>query len=617
MCGFVVVVGADPAEALAEAAAGGAARTTSRGPDGTQIACLPGAALASSRLALWDVGDPTQPAVLRNRATVFNGELFNLDYLASRLRLHASEVQVLAEGLTRFGVNWLENIDGQFAIAHYDASSRELILARDRWGICPIYFRESGRRFVAASTVPGVIASSGQKPAVRVAAIADLVSMWHPEPGTTVFEDVREVPPGGYLRVRQGRIVEVGTWFERPAAADQRRTNHDLDHSIESALATATTNLCRGPVRPAALLSGGVDSALLATFATKAGVARSFGLETDGRSLAAQQTIAGRIGLEHTSVAFEAQDYLPTLMRYIATNGTALTRAGPLAMWKLAAAVSAAGWRTVLSGEGADELFLGYDSYKRALLTRLLCRYPESARLRRAATQIGETEAIKQLNVRGASALWSESTHAGLLPITYRMEPLKYVTRFLHAEVRHEVTGRGEQLLNECRRREPTDGQVLAAVQRYEIDILLGGYLLQAQSDNAFAAQAVEARFPFLSNSVSTVAASAAPRQLMVGLSEKVPLRRILARRLSVSGDEMPTRSAFRIGLEPLLRDTVAATDFAELAGSAPTTLFDRAMIARLIERIRRRGYASERETTVMLLAASFAVIAEEFGAQR
>ena len=386
---------------------------------------------------------------------------------------------------------------------------------------------------------------------------------------------------------------------------------HDVpDEEIEEALTVGVRARVRGSHAPALLLSGGIDSSLLATIAVGMGTTTAYAIDVERTASHTASQLAARLGIDHRVVTVDANTLLEALHAYVATNGVPVTRLGPLAMYRLGHVIAQDSVRTVLSGEGADELFFGYDSYKRALLTQLLSRYPSSVRLRSAAARIGETANLRSLNARGAIALWENDPATGLLPSAYRSESVGFLARLLHADHRQTVERRRMEMVADGVQRESVEPDLLTAVQGYEIDHLLAGYLLQSQSDHAIAANGVEARFPFLSTEVSELASTISPKKLLVGLEEKLPLRRLLARRLDVAFHELPRRSAFRIEMGVVLADDVVANELFGLVTEAPKDLFDAQMLQLLVDRVRRRRTASEREASGILLAASYALLA-------
>lgn len=344
-----------------------------RGPDDKGEYSAPGVVLGNRRLSIIDVGGGHQPFVSDDGkiAVVQNGEIFNHVELAAELegslyacRTH-SDTEVLLRLYERDGISFLSRLNGMFAIAIHDARENVLYIARDRIGVKPLYLHDDGRRLSFASEIKALLRTGVQR-RIDPEALHHYLTFNYVPPPFTLFEGIRHLKPGHYARVDRHGYGEHRWWS---LAAQLPHTNSE-DNWIEEFNATledAVRLRLRSDVPFGAFLSGGVDSSTVVGLMSRQmkEPARTYAIgfheeRFDESPFAA--LAAARFGTRHT-------------MRKVDANMLDLW---PLAVWFCdqphgdisflptyqVACLAAQDVKVVLTGDGGDELFAGYDKYR-------------------------------------------------------------------------------------------------------------------------------------------------------------------------------------------------------------------------------------------------------------
>jgi len=388
VCGVAGIVRADPRAAVDEQALLRMVRAIRhRGPDGYGIALGGGAGLASIRLAIVDLDGGWQPLAGDDGSVlVYNGEVYNHPELRARLAAGgarfstASDTEVVLRALERDGTAALDDLNGQFAFAWWDPARRRLVLARDRFGVRPLHYAiTAAGDLVFGSEAKALFASGEVHAEPDLEGIDDVFTLWAPRSPRTAFRGVSQLPPGGLLVWEDGRIVEERRWWDPWA-----NRAADGDASLLDLLRDSIRLRLRADVPVGAYLSGGLDSSVI-TALCKAEVDER--LETfsvtfrdpryDERPF--QEQVAREQRTRHHVLEIGPGDIAAAFPETVFACETPLVRTAPVPLWLLARETRARGITVVLTGEGADELFWGYDLFKEVALRELNARDPERA----------------------------------------------------------------------------------------------------------------------------------------------------------------------------------------------------------------------------------------------
>lgn len=485
-----------------------------------------------------------------------NGEIFNYLELAAELekRGHVfrtrSDTEVILNAYLEWGVQCLDRFNGQFAFALWDDRNRALFLARDRFGICPLFLAVRGKRLLFGSEVKALKAFPRADIELSSSAMADVLAYWaSPIPGTP-FGDVTQLPPGCYaLAVPGSDTTSVGRsafapgfnvhryWSPSflPADEDRRfvsaRERAAFVGGLRERLERAVTLRLRADVPVGAYLSGGVDSSAVVALAKRygTGALRTFGL-TFGQSALDEKSwqtqMARHVGVEHTVVPV-ADEALVGQFRdvpWYAETPLLRTSAGPLK--SLSHAVQGSGLRVVLTGEGADEVFLGYNLFRETKVRRFWSRLPESPIRSRLFGRLYPYQRHPPLAM--ASAFFGQGL-GNLDDPLYSHRPRwtnSSAVDFMATDIcpNADAASREQRLLASLPR-EFSGWGAIARAQFLEMTLFMSGYLLSSQGDRMLMANSVEGRFPYLDHELVDYAGTIPTSVKLPALHEKPMLK--------------------------------------------------------------------------------------------
>jgi asparagine synthase (glutamine-hydrolysing) len=580
-----------------------------RGPDGFGFALEPGAGFVSTRLAIFDIPGGWQPleAGSGDGMLVYNGEVYNHPELRRELRARGEsfsttcDTEVVLRLLELDGLGALERMNGQFAFAWWQPVERRLTLVRDRFGVRPLHYALlPDGTLVFGSEAKALFASGQVAAAPDFGGINDLFTLWGPRPPRTAFAGVSQLVPGGVLVWERGRIVDRRSWWA-PDHGETPRAEGDLSEVLRESVALRL----RADVPVGAYLSGGLDSSLISALA-RAEVGsklQTFSIAfRDPRydERAQQESVARMLGTSHHVVEAGPAEIAEAFPAVIWHAETPLVRTAPVPLFLLARDVRAHGMKVVITGEGADELFWGYDLFKEVALRELHRSDPERA--------LQLTECLYPY-LGPATARRGPAWQRFLLETGSSDDPLSsHLTRaaatgtlraFLRPELAEEA-GDGASL-ERLRAELPSGFERWSSLERagwLEIKTLLEPYLLAAQGDRVAMAHAVEGRFPFLDHRVFAHAVGLPSDRKLSGLNDKVALRELAADLLPPEIAARPKQPYRAPDVDPFF--AAGAPDWVEehLSPSAldETGIWDPDRVAGLLRRCRAGRATGVRE---------------------
>jgi asparagine synthase (glutamine-hydrolysing) len=594
MCGICgLVAGEREGPPDREAVARMSGRLVHRGPDDEGLFCEGPVALAARRLSIIDLAHGHQPIENEDGSAVVvqNGEIYNHRELRRELegRGHRfatdCDTEVIVHAYEQWGDAFLERLRGMFGIALWDKRRRRLLLARDRFGIKPLYYRHVGGELSFASELKAMHEQPGFSREIDPDAVAAYLAFNSIPAPLTIFKEARKLPPG-HLLTWEGGAVELRR-FARPGPVPVDETRRGPEADLAAELREVLDDSIRAhlvaDVPVGVLLSGGVDSGGIAALASRhvSEPLRTFsiGFEEEGfDELSRARLVAERYGTDHHELVLrpDAVELLPKLVEAFDEpfgDSSALPT-------YLVSELAVGEVKVALSGEGGDELFGGYYTYVADLLARRVGRFAALAR--------PLAEALPSRTDRvGFDYKAKRFARAAALPPLERHHGWKEI---FSPQARAELAGEessGWDPLDLYRERfaETEGADPLARMQDVDLGIYLVDDLL-VKTDRLSMAHSLELRVPFLDSEVAEFAFSL-PRSMKVrGFAKKRLLRSALEPLLPreivhgrKQGFSIPIAGWLRGPLQPFAREVLAPSAIARqglLDPAAVNPLLDR-----------------------------------------
>jgi asparagine synthase (glutamine-hydrolysing) len=511
------------------------ARLVHRGPDSAGLFHDAGVALAMRRLSIIDLEHGDQPISNEDGSVtvVQNGEIYNyrelrrdLERRGHRFRT-SSDTEVLVHLYEEHGDEFVERLRGMFALALWDARERRLLIARDRFGIKPLYYRLVGGVLSFASELKALLEQPDFSRAIDPRALAAYLAFNSIPAPLTIFAEARKLNPGTLAVWREGELTQTRYARPAPVAAERvrRRPAGDLADELRETLRDSVRAHLVADVPVGVLLSGGVDSAGLVALAAGEQVdpVKTFSVgfeESSFDELDRARLVAERYATDHHEIVLRP-DAVELFPKLVEAFDEPFGDSSALPTW-LVSELAASEVKVALSGEGGDELFGGYYTYVADLLA------PRLGRLAALAAPLIERLPSSDGKVSFDYKAKRFARAAGL-PALERHHAWKEI--FSRDSQAALLGGRdpGWDPVDLYRERyaETAAAEPLARLQDVDLGIYLVDDLL-VKTDRSSMAHSLELRVPFLDSEVAAMALGLATPLKVRGLAKKRLLRRAL-----------------------------------------------------------------------------------------
>ncbi|WNJ99243.1 asparagine synthase (glutamine-hydrolyzing) [Thalassospiraceae bacterium LMO-JJ14] len=381
MCGIAGLMTADGSAPALTVLDRMAQAIVHRGPDGRGDYAEADVAMMQVRLAIIDLKTGDQPLYApadaeRGRlALIANGEIYN--YIELRQQMNdidyatGSDCESMLYLYREHGMDFAEYLRGMYAVAIHDPDDGALVLARDPFGIKPLYYGVAEDGFVFASEPQALLAAGLVTPAVDSAKRDELLALQFTTGAETIFPGIYRVLPGETLIVRKGRIAQRARLAALPPGAPVKITCDEALYRFDKIITEAVNVHQRSDVPYGMFLSGGIDSSIILAVMRRLNPAPVHALTAgfpgtdvhDEREHA--RAVARACGAEHEEITVTEEDFWRVLPQIAAAMDDPAADYAVVPSYMLAAKARTAGLKVVLSGEGGDELFAGYGRYRR------------------------------------------------------------------------------------------------------------------------------------------------------------------------------------------------------------------------------------------------------------
>jgi len=562
-------------------------RLVHRGPDSDGVFEDGGVALAMRRLSIIDLEHGDQPISNEDGSVtvVQNGEIYNYRELRRELEASghrfrtSSDTEVLVHLYEEHGEGFARRLRGMFAIALWDGRERRLLLARDRFGIKPLYYRLVDGTLSFASELKAMLEQPGFSRRIDPEAVAAFLAFNSIPAPLTIFAEARKLPAGTLALWSEGELTQRRYARPAPVPADQvrRRPAGDLADELRETLRDSIRAHLVADVPVGVLLSGGVDSAGIVALAAgeQADPVKTFSVgfeEASFDELDRARLVAQRYGTDHHEIVLrpDAVELFPKLVEAFDEpfgDSSALPT-------YLVSELAAGEVKVALSGEGGDELFGGYYTYVADLLAPRIGRLaalaaPLIERLPSADGKVSFDYKAKRF-ARGAHLPPLERHHAWKEIFSRQTQT---------ALLGDRDPGWDPVEIYRERYAETAGAEPLARLQDVDLGIYLVDDLL-VKTDRSSMAHSLELRVPFLDNEVAAMALALSTPLKVRGTAKKRLLRQALAPLLPKQvlrgpkqGFSIPVAAWLRGPLQPFARETLSAETLTRQGWLDPATV--------------------------------------------
>lgn len=542
MCGIAGVLSPNPNEASSDVVKDMLAQIRYRGPDECGIYKNREACIGNVRLSIIDIESGQQPLSNDDRSLwiAYNGEVFN--YIEIRTELEKvgynfktnSDTEVVLKAYEHYGKDCLLKFNGQFAIAIWDKKQKELFLARDRVGIRPLYYAQKEGVFIFGSEIKSILEHPKINAELDFNAIKDVYGFWTNINPETCFKGIFELPPGHYISVKHGGIKVRKYWQQEFKGHYNYKPNQVKEASEEflDLLEDSIRLRLRSDVPVAAYLSGGIDSSATTYMIKKVAASHlntfSIGFaEKEFDEQKYQSEVSSFLNTRHKAFECNNTDIAESFKEVIWHTETPILRTAPSPMYLLSKNVHQENIKVVVTGEGADEIFGGYNIFKESAIRHFWAREPNSSLrpllLKKLYPYIPQLQKQNGKMLKFFFGYKLNDTNNPFYSHLLRWSNSSKISNLLSKDLEIEE-------FNPNKASKLFSGSLdsldpLEMAQAIEARIFMSGYLLSSQGDRMAMANSVEGRYPFLDHRIIEFGSQLHPELKLRGLNEKYLLK--------------------------------------------------------------------------------------------
>ncbi len=605
-----------------------------RGPDEKGIYIDNRVGMINDRLSIIDLSSGTQPIHNEDETLwiVYNGEIFNYPELSDDLKKRGhrfytqTDTEVILHLYEEKGTDCLNDFNGQFAFAVWDTKKQELFLARDRMGIRPLYYTILNGMLLFGSEIKAILMCDEVSREIDPVALDQIFTFWTTLDGYTVFKDIHELPPGHYLTISGGKVAERKYW-EIPFRSESELIDwpvEKISQKIGELLYDSIRLRLRSDVPVGTYLSGGLDSSIITTMVKKHfnPNVQTFGIRFEASEYDEgkhQKRMVSFLNTDHHEVVSTNTKIAEAFPGVISHCEKPLLRTSPVPLYLLSEKVHEKKIKVVLTGEGADEVFGGYNIFREAKVRRFWAGQPDS---RMRSLLIGRLYPYIFSDPRQKHMLKSffsqglEDIDDPFYSHRIRWNNTSRIKTFFSNDLKRIVGSYdGTALLRESLPADFGKWDGLSKAQYLEMRLFMSNYLLAQQGDRVAMAHSLEIRVPFLDYRILKFMGSVPPKWKIRGLTEKYILRKTYEKELPreiVHREKHPYRAPIS---QSLLHEKASDSVKNLLSENALKNagLFDSVKVARLIAKLDKTDRPTEIDSMALAGILSSQLVYRQF----
>jgi len=550
-----------------------------RGPDGIGKHMSGPVGLGHRRLAIIDLRPAAAQPICNEDKTVwivFNGEIYNFHELRTELegRGHrfksATDTEVIIHLFEEYGVECVTRLNGMFAFAIWDERKKLLFLARDRVGIKPLYYVNTGKSLLFGSEIKSLLVDPSVQREVSPRSIDRFLTYYYLPGNETLFKDIYKLDPGHYLTVSNGKIVDHEYWNLSFRTPNQWTNIEDAVESLQKLLSRTIKNHMISDVPVGVLLSGGLDSTGVLRYAAEHSdkPINTFTVGFSGATFADERPYAkmaaDKFRTIHHDLTLTAQDFQDFLPKYVWHMEEPVCEPPAISLYHISRLARQCSVKVLLSGEGGDEAFAGYPKYRNLMV------------LERLKSAFGPAKGLLSVALKMAEYFTGKENRHYRSCVNSRMEDYYYGLSAtpespFNRQKRSLYKSNFSALFGDCHSNKPTHRLFSKMKGKSPLEKMLyvdtKSWLpddLLIKADKMTMATSVELRVPLLDHQVLEFAASlptkfkvrgtALKRVLRLALQESVP-GKILTRKKE--GFPLPYDHWLKTELRDFVNDTI------------------------------------------------------------
>jgi asparagine synthase (glutamine-hydrolysing) len=574
MCGILGILGFEPHEANRTKEIMEMTSTLQhRGPDGFGYYISPDIALGQTRLSIIDLSTGDQPFTTEKSIMVYNGEVYNYIEIRKELEQHGvhfkstSDTEVIIRAYEFYGEQCLTKFNGQFSFLIWNREKKELFAARDRFGIRPLYILNHNGNFYFSSELKAFDTIQKFNRQFDIDNLFEHALFWNTTGDATVFKNIRSLPGGSYIRFKNGQVVCEKKYYEIGGNnSSTAKTYQEAKDEFNGLLDDAVKLRLRSDVPVGAYLSGGIDSSVITYLIhkNKPDRLKTFSITFENKEFDEseyQKEMIKKINSDHVflNITSEKIDNALPLAVYHAERPIFRTAAVPLFL--LSEKVKENNIKVVLTGEGADELLYGYDSYKELKMLKFWSKFPGSKYRPLLIKKLyPHLNHYNNNEMYGLMKMYYEGFlndfENPLASLNIRMHNNKAIENYFNKDF--NISFQKDSIISKVQQTLPSNydkWDIYQKNQFLEMKTLLSGYLLSSQGDRMSLAHSIEGRYPFLDHRIVDSLFYMNDEFKMKGLSQKHLLRDSFSEKVPDSIINRPKKPYIAPDLSSFFRD--------------------------------------------------------------
>ncbi len=604
-----------------------------RGPNESGIYIDDWAGITQTRLSIIDLFEGTQPIHNENKNLwiVFNGEIYNYIELRRNLIENGHKFYTLTDTEVILHLyedekeNCLNKLNGQFAFAIWNSITKEIFIARDRVGKKPLFYTIYKNQFYFASEIKAIFINNEISRNIDFISLNQIFTFWTTLPGRTIFKDIKELPAGYYIKLKKN-LISINKYWDFEFANSNNEINYKIDDiawfSKELILDAVNIRL-RADVPVGCYLSGGLDSSGIAAIVKKNfnNELRTFGIrfeEKDFDEGEYQREMVSNLNVNHSEIFATNKKIGELLPEVIWHCEIPLLRLSPVPLFMLSKLVHQNGFRVVLTGEGADEIFGGYNIFKETLIRAFWSKFPNSNMRPRLLERLYPyifKDPKSRASLKSFFKLGIENPNDPFFSHIVRWQNTSRIKRFFSEDISNAYQGYDPYLeLKEILPKDYFNWDSLSKAQYLEMKIFLSNYLLSSQGDRVAMAHSLEIRMPYLDYRLIEFLGKVPSYFKIRGLNEKFILKKVYKDIIPQNILERP-KHPYRAPIRnSLLKNNLKYVDeYLSEESIKKLNLFNHVMVTKLKQKLSQQNEASEFDNMALVGILSSQILSNIF----